>query len=226
MRRPQQRPELPFINERLLRFRELRVIGEDGQQMGVISPREALQMARDAGLDLVLVSQTANPPVAKIIDYGRFKYLQEKQQKESKKKTQDVKGVKLRPGTADNDLRTLLRNAQKFLQEGDKVRVVCQFRAREVTHPEIGLRKMQMIAQELAEMATVERTPSLEGKQMVMVLIPKPATGGKRNAKEQDQDKQNGSEAVQDHGNREDHAPEGLQQPHVLQQEHGASPPS
>jgi translation initiation factor IF-3 len=155
-------------------------------------------MAKEQGLDLVMVSATANPPVTKIIDYGKHKYQTEKREKEGKRKTQDVKGIKMSPRIAENDMQTLLKNARKFLGEGDKVRVTCQFRAREVTHPEIGLNKMNRFAEALSETAIVERPPILEGKQMVMILLPKPSTQ-KSHAK--DQDKQDGREAVQDHGN-------------------------
>lgn len=177
-------------------------------------------MAREQGLDLVMVSPTATPPVCKIIDYGKHKYLTEKQNKESKKKQQELKGIKMRPGTAVHDLETLLRNATKFLEEGHKVKVTCQFRAREVTHPEIGLRKMNAFAQQLAEIAIVERPPSLDGKLMIMILLPKPVTGKKQHAK--DQDKQDSGEAIQSDRLGENYPQEVGQQPHVLPQERGA----
>lgn len=202
------------------------MIGEDGSQVGILPSRQALTMAREAGLDLVLVTATADPPVCRIIDFGKFKYLQEKLQKDSKKKQQDVKAVKIRPGTAENDLNTVVRNARRFLQDGDKVRVVCQFRAREVTHPEIGRRKLEAIAEELSELGTVERVPTLDGKLMVMVLLPKAPAGGRKHAKEQNQDQPNSGEALQDHGDRQDHPAEGEQQPHVPEQEPGAASPT
>lgn len=174
-------------------------------------------MAREAGLDLVMVSPQAQPPVCKILDYGKFKYLTEKQEKEKKRTKQEVKGIKMRPGTAENDLNTLSRNARRFLEEGHKVKVTCQFRAREVTHPEIGVRKMTAFAGKLADISVVERPPSLDGKLMIMILMPKPAAVKKKDAK--DQDEQNSSEAIQDHGERQDHPEEVVQQPHVLPQE-------
>lgn len=155
-----------------------------------------------------MVSPAAQPPVCKIIDFGKYKYTTEKLNKENKKKQQDVKSVKMRPGTAENDLRTLLRNGTKFLEEGNKLRVTCQFRAREVTHPEIGLRKMEAFAAQLAEIAVIERPPTLDGKLMIMVLNPKPGAVKAKNAK--DQDEQDGSQAVQDNRQREDHAPQGI----------------
>ncbi len=179
----------------MLRFRDIRVIGAEGDALGIMQSRQALTMAREAGLDLVMVAPNAQPPVCKIIDYGKYKYETEKRDKENKKKPQEVKGIMLRPGTGLNDLNTLVRRAKEFLGDGDKVRVVCRFRAREVTHPEIGLKQMQKIAEMLAEISTVEKAASLDGKQMVMVLLPKPgAQGKKKNA--EDQNKQDGGEEV------------------------------
>jgi len=192
-----------------LRFRDVRVIGADGDQVGIIQSRQALTMARELGLDLVMVSPQAQPPVCKIIDYGKFKYLTEKQEKEKKRTKQEVKGIKMRPGTAANDLNTLARNARKFLDEGHKVKVTCQFRAREVTHPEIGVRKMEAFAAQLADVSTIERPPSLDGRLMIMILLPKPSTGGKKKDAK-DQNEQDGGQTVQDHGIGEDNPPEGL----------------
>ncbi|HRJ27973.1 MAG TPA: translation initiation factor IF-3 [Fimbriimonadaceae bacterium] len=193
------------MNERVLRFRDIRVIGSDGTQIGILQSRQALDMAREEGLDLVMVSPQAVPPVCRIIDHGRFKYDQEKLNKENKKKKQqEMKTVKMRPGTAPHDLNILVRNATKFLAEGNKVKVSCQFRAREITHPEIGLKKMQAVAEQLAEVGIVERAPALDGKFMIMILIPKPVKEGKKNAKAQDA--QDSGEAIQDNGLGEDHA--------------------
>ncbi len=197
------------MNERVLRYRDLRVIGADGEQVGILQSRQALAMAKESGLDLVVVSPQAQPPVAKIIDYGKFKYQTEKREKESKRKQQDVKGIKMRPGTAAHDFEVLVKNATKFLNEGDKVRVVCQFRAREVTHPEIGQRKLLALAERLADISTVERTPTLDGKAMVMVLLPKAPRqpqAKKNNAK--DSNEQDSGQAVQDNGVGQDHSAE------------------
>lgn len=185
------------------------MIGADGDQIGIIQSRQALSMARELGLDLVMVSPQAQPPVCKIIDYGKFKYLTEKQEKEKKRTKQDVKGIKMRPGTAENDLNTLARNARKFLEEGHKVKVTCQFRAREVTHPEIGARKMEAFAAKLADVSTIERAPSLDGRLMIMILLPKPSTGGKKKDAK-DPNEQDSGQTVQDHGIGEDNPPEGL----------------
>lgn len=200
----------------------MRVIGSNGEQLGIMQSRQALNQARDEGLDLVMVSPTATPPVCKIIDYGRFKYLTEKQNKDSKKKQQEVKGIKISPRIAEHDLNFQLKKAIKFLEDGDKVKITCQFRAREVTHPEIGRKKMDRMAEAMAHVATVERVPTLDGKLMIMVMMPKPQKqptqqGKPKNAKTED--KQDGGEALQDHGNGKDHAPEGLQQPPVPAQE-------
>jgi len=161
--------------------------------------RQALELSRAAGLDLVVVAATAQPPVCRIIDYGRHKYETEKREKENKKKVQDVKGIKIRPNIAEHDLQTLLRRSKEFLGEGDKVRVLCQFRAREITHPEIGQRKLERFAELLADISVIDKAPSLDGKQMVMVLIPKPGIrenlGGKKKDAE-DKDKQDGGEEV------------------------------
>lgn len=179
--------------------------------------RQALQMARDEGLDLVLVSPTAQPPVCKIIDYGKHKYLEGKQGKDKKSKQQEVKGIKISPRIAEHDLGFLVRNAMRFLDEGHKVKVTCMFKAREITHPELGRRKLEMFADLVKEIALVERTPSLDGRMMIMVLNPKPQTGNKKNAKAEN--KQDGSEAVQNLGNGEDPATEVAQQPPVPAQE-------
>lgn len=194
MRRP-PRFEGPPINERCLRFRDVRLIGENNEQVGIVQSRQALAMAKEAGLDLVMVSESANPPVCRIIDYGKHKYETEKLKKENKRKVQDVKGIKMRPGTASHDLETLERNARRFLAEGHKVKVTCQFRRRETSHPEIGLGKMQKFADALADVATAERTPRLDGNLMTMTLLPKPNQGGnKKHAKTEDQ--QDGGEAL------------------------------
>lgn len=209
-----------MINERVLRFRDIRVIGPEGEQIGIVQSRQALQMAREQGLDLVLVSATANPPVCRIIDYGRHKYETEKREKEHKKKTQDVKGLKIKPRIAEHDIMTNLKKARTFLEEGDKVRIVCQFRAREITHPEIGRNKLQIFIDKTADLAQIERPPTMEANQMVLVLMPKAEV--RHQAKTKDakaKDKQDGLKEVQDHGQGQDHPAEVVQQPHVPAQE-------
>lgn len=177
-----------------MKFRELRVIGGDGSQLGVITSRDALNHAQAAGLDLVLVAPNAEPPVARIVDYGKWKYEQDKQKKDQKKKTQDVKGIKISPGIAEHDIQTAVRKAKDFLADGDKVRVVCRFKFRELAYPDRGKEKLELIANELEEFGKREKDPVLNGREMVMVINPKPAGGPKKNAKAED--KQDSSEEV------------------------------
>jgi len=180
--------------------------------------RQALQQARDEGLDLVMVSPTAQPPVCKIIDFGKHKYLEGKLGKDKKSKQQDVKGIKISPRIAEHDLAFLVKNAIRFLEEGHKVKVTCMFKAREITHPELGRKKLDTFADMVKDIALVERAPSLDGRMMIMVLNPKPNTGSKKtNAKAED--KQDSGEKVQDLRNGEDSAPEVAQQPPVPAQE-------
>lgn len=202
-----------MINERCLRFREVRLVDSDGKQLGIVPSREALSIAEKQGLDLVLVSSTANPPVCRVIDYGRYKYEQERREREHKKKQQGVKGIKISPRIAEHDIATAIKRTTKFLVAGDKVRVTCQFKAREITHPELGRAKLQRIAEEVVHLATVERQPTLDGKLMVMVLVPKPRAGSKSNVKAENQ--QDGKQKVQSNGQREDHPAESEQQSHV-----------
>ncbi|MBS1716350.1 MAG: translation initiation factor IF-3 [Armatimonadetes bacterium] len=177
----------PLINERVTyKYRDVRVIGADGAQLGILQSRQALQQAKDLGLDLVLVAAQSNPPVCRIIDYGRHKYEMEKREREGKRKQQDVKGIKISPRIAEHDLMVGVNKARRFLEAGDKVRIVCMFKAREVTHPELGRQKLENMAAQLADIGIVEKSPSLDGKQMVMVLLPKPTTGTKKNAKAED----------------------------------------
>ncbi len=178
--------------------------------------RQALQLARDEGLDLVLVSASANPPVARIIDYGKHKYLEGKQGKDKKSKQQDVKGIKISPRIAEHDLVTNVNKARRFLEEGNKVKVTCMFKAREITHPELGRKKLDDFSERVADYGTVERVPTLDGRLMIMVLIPK-AAPKKKDAK--DQNKQDGGKAVQDNGNGEDHPHPVVQQSPVPAQE-------
>ncbi len=174
-------------------------------------------MAREEGLDLVLVSATAQPPVCKIIDYGKHKYLEGKQGKDKKSKQQELKGIKISPRIAEHDLGFLVKNAIKFLEEGHKVKVTCMFKAREITHPELGRQKLDRFAEMVSEVGIVERSPSLDGRMMIMILNPKPQTGKQKNAKAEN--KQDGSKAIQDLGDGKDSAAEVAQQPPVPAQE-------
>lgn len=182
--------------------------------------RQALTQAREEGLDLVLVSATAQPPVVKIIDYGKHKYLEGKLGKDKKSKQQEVKGIRISPRIAEHDLGFYIKNAIKFIEEGHKVKVTCMFRAREVTHPELGRKKLDYFADQVKEVASVERTPTLDGRMMIMVLNPKPQTKEqlkKQNAKAEN--KQDSGEAIQSDGNGEDNAASVAQQPPVPTQE-------
>ncbi|NLN77327.1 MAG: translation initiation factor IF-3 [Armatimonadetes bacterium] len=163
------------VNERI-RAREVRLIDENGVQVGIIPFREALDMAKQRGLDVIEVSPTANPPVCRIMDYGKYKYELGKREREAQKKQRmtEVKGIRMRPGTDEHDFQFKLRNALKFLKEGHKVKVTVIFRSREFTHPEFAresLNRMAEIAKE-ENVATVEKSASMEGRTMTMILAP------------------------------------------------------
>ena len=164
------------INEEI-RAREVRVIGSDGEQLGIMSGREAQQLAYEKHLDLVEIAPTAKPPVCRIMDYGKYRYEQQKREKESRKKqkTFDIKEVKLRPGIEEHDFNVKFKNAVRFLEDGDKVKVTIMFRGRELSHPELGEVLLNKMAAQLKEMAVVERQPKLEGKNMMMIVAPKPS---------------------------------------------------
>lgn len=164
------------INEEI-RAREVRVIGSDGEQLGIMSGREAQQLAYEKHLDLVEIAPTAKPPVCRIMDYGKYRYEQQKREKESRKKqkTFDIKEVKLRPGIEEHDFNVKFKNAVRFLDDGDKVKVTIMFRGRELSHPELGEVLLNKMAAQLKEMAVVERQPKLEGKNMIMIVAPKPS---------------------------------------------------
>ena len=163
------------INEKI-RAKELRLIGQDGEQIGVKSKREALEMAERVDLDLVVVAPNAKPPVARIMDYGKYKFEQQKKEKEMKKKQKviQVKEIKFRPGTDDGDYQVKLRNLIRFLEEGDKAKITLRFRGREMAHQQIGMEVLNRVKEDLVELAVVESFPTkIEGRQMIMVLAPK-----------------------------------------------------
>ena len=164
------------INEEI-RAREVRVITNDGEALGIMSNRAALQLAVEKHLDLVEIAPTAKPPVCKIMDYGKYHYEQQKREKEARKKqkTFDIKEVKLRPGIEEHDFNVKYKNAVRFLEDGDKVKVTIMFRGRELSHPELGEVLLNKMAQQLKDIAVVERVPKLEGKNMIMIVAPKPA---------------------------------------------------
>ena len=153
----------------------MRLIDQDGEQAGIVTLAQALSMAEEAELDLVEISPNAKPPVCRIMDYGKFKYEQQKRDKEAKKKQKivTIKEVKLRPNIEDHDFDVKKKNALRFLEDGDKVKVTIMFRGRELSHPELGRVLLVRMAKELADIANVEREPKLEGKNMIMILNPK-----------------------------------------------------
>lgn len=164
----------PRINDRI-RAPEIRLIGADGENIGIVSPSRALAMAEEAGLDLVEISPTASPPVCKIMDFGRFKYEQQKREAEARRKQKviEVKEIKFRPGTDTHDYDVKMRSVMKFLSDGDKVKVTLRFRGREMAHQDLGAQLLTRVAEDVREVAKVEQMPKLEGRQMVMMIGPK-----------------------------------------------------
>ncbi len=153
---------------------EVRVVGSDGNQVGVMSANEALKLAKDDGLDLVEVSPTATPPVCRIMDYGKFRFEESKKAQVAKKKQKQihVKEIKFRPGTDIGDYQVKLRNLIRFLTDGDKAKVTMRFRGREMAHKELGMHLLKRVENDLVEYGTVEQAPKFEGRQMVMVFAP------------------------------------------------------
>ena len=166
--------DLPQINERI-RFPKIRVIDTDGAQLGILSPREALQIAEEKELDLVLVSDKADPPVCRIMDYGKFKFEQEKKAREAKKKqhTSDVKEVKMRYKIEEHDYNVRINQAERFLKAGDKVKATIMFRGREIQHSDLAETLLMRMANDLQEIAEVQQAPKKEGRNMMMLLSPK-----------------------------------------------------
>ncbi|MEE8332707.1 MAG: translation initiation factor IF-3 [Alphaproteobacteria bacterium] len=162
------------INENI-DSREVRLIGPEGEQLGVIPTDEAIDKAVGYGLDLVEMASNADPPVCKILDYGKFKYVDQKRKAEARKKqkTIDVKEIKMRPGIESHDYDVKMRAMRRFLDEGDKVKVTLRFRGRELAHQELGLKVLDRVKDELEELAKVEQMPKMEGRQMVMVIAPR-----------------------------------------------------
>lgn len=162
------------INEQI-RDKEVRLIGEDGEQIGIVSVKEAMQMAREADLDLVKISPNAKPPVCKIIDYGKFRYEQMRKDKEAKKKQKvmETKEVRLSPNIDVNDLNTKANQARKFLSKGDKVKVSLRFRGREMAHVNVGKEILDSFYEKLSDIAVVDKPAKLEGRSMVMFLAEK-----------------------------------------------------
>jgi translation initiation factor IF-3 len=153
---------------------EVRVIGIDGEQLGVMNTQDALRRALDLDVDMVETVATASPPVVRLIDYGKFKYQEQKREAEAKSKQTviEVKEIKLRPGTDEGDYQVKMRNIKRFLEDGDKVKVTLRFRGREITHQELGMAQLERIKSDLGDTIMVESMPKLEGKQMIMMIAP------------------------------------------------------
>jgi len=164
----------PRINGEIT-AREIRLQGAEGEQLGIVSLYEALRQAEEAELDLVEIAPNAQPPVCRLMDYGKFKYQNAKKLHAAKLKQKQIqiKEVKFRPGTDENDYQIKLRNVIRFLEEGDKAKITLRFRGREMAHQEIGMAQLKRIEADLVELAVVEQFPKLEGRQMVMMLAPK-----------------------------------------------------
>ncbi|GBF83690.1 translation initiation factor IF-3 [Aphanothece sacrum] len=171
-RRPQR--DLPKINERI-RFPEIRVIDSDGSQVGVVTPEDALKLAQERELDLVLVSETAKPPVCRIMDYGKYKFEQEKKAREAKKKqhTADVKEVKMRYKIDEHDYNVRVNQAQRFLKSGDKVKATITFRGREIQHANLAQDLLERMATDLKDHGEIQQAPKREGRNMMMLITPK-----------------------------------------------------
>ena len=158
-----------------IRDREVRVIGQTGEQLGVMPTHAAMQLAEEAGLDLVKIVPNAQPPVCKLMDYDKYRYEQSKKERELRKnqKVVSIKEVQLSATIEENDVQTKAKAAQRFLGQGDKVKVSIRFRGRQITHPEVGLAVMQDFAKRVEDIAVVERKPLIEGRHMIMILAPK-----------------------------------------------------
>lgn len=176
--------EIARINEEIrVRGGEIRVTDAEGQTLGIMQVRDALQMAIDQHLDLVEIAPKAKPPVCRIMDFGKYRYEQQKREKEARKKQKviSVKEVKLRPNIEQHDFDVKLKNAVRFLEEGNKVKVTIMFRGRELSHPELGREILGRVAEQLKDSVSIERDAKLEGKNMIMILAPKAASkGGKQ----------------------------------------------
>ncbi|HLU18709.1 MAG TPA: translation initiation factor IF-3 [Pusillimonas sp.] len=165
-----------------IRIPEVRLIGLDGEQLGIVKTPEALRLAEENEVDLVEIAPNASPPVCRLMDYGKFKYQEQKRQAEAraKQKTIQVKEVKFRPGTDEGDYQVKLRNLRRFIEDGDKAKVTLRFRGREMAHQELGMRVLERVRDDLGELIQVEAMPKLEGRQMVMVLAPRKKAPGKQ----------------------------------------------
>jgi translation initiation factor IF-3 len=165
----------PRANRDIRGVRDVQLIDQEGQNQGVVPFFDALKIAEDAGLDLVEIAPNSVPPVCKILDYGRFRFLEQKKQAEARKKqkTVEVKEIKLRPGIDKHDYDTKMKAVRRFFEEGDKVKLTMRFRGREMAHTDLGMRLLDKVRDEMGELAKVESAPMMEGRQMVMILAPR-----------------------------------------------------
>ena len=178
-RRPHNAPPTrdtgPRVNERI-RETEIRLIGPEGENIGVSTPRHGMQLAEEAGLDLVEISPNAKPPVCKVMDFGKFKYEQQKRDSEARKKQKiiEVKEIKFRPNTDTHDYDVKMRNVFKFLENGDKCKITMRFRGREMAHQNLGRELLERVAEDVKNIGKVENMPKMEGRQMIMMIGPLP----------------------------------------------------
>ncbi|MEO0751352.1 MAG: translation initiation factor IF-3 [Pseudomonadota bacterium] len=170
---PPQRDTGPRVNDRI-RGSDIRLIGAEGENIGVVSPERGMELAEAAELDLVEISPNASPPVCKIMDYGKFKYEQQKRESEARKKQKiiEVKEVKFRPNTDTHDYDVKMRNVTRFLENGDKVKVTLRFRGREMAHQDLGRELLHRVADDIEGLGKVENMPKMEGRQMIMIIAP------------------------------------------------------
>ncbi len=189
-----------MINEEI-QEKEIRLIGEDGEQLGLMSSEDAMAIAEEKELDLVMISPAAKPPVCKIMDYGKFRFEQSKREKEAKKnqRVMDVKEIRMSPGIGENDFNTKLKNGQKFLTDGDRLKVTVRFRGREMAHTSIGEKLLKDYAAKCAEIANLDKDPKLEGRTMSIFLSPKSQVQLKKEQKAKKQAEEKAAEqAVSD----------------------------
>src|SRR5690349_16368872 len=190
------------INHRI-RVPEVRVIGDDGEQLGVMTTQEALRIAEERGVDLVEISPRAFPPVCRVMDYGKYKYEQAKKKQQARKhaSTVEIKEIKFRPKTEEHDMDFKVKHVRRFLEEGNKVRLVIVFRGREITHPQTGANVLNRVVDATQDICTVEVNPNMEGRRMVMILAPKPGVVRKAaEARKQAINAQLAARAAEKHG--------------------------
>ena len=224
------------VNE-MIRARQVRVIDDGGQQLGILAVEDALGEARDRGLDLIEVAPQADPPVCRIMDYGKFRYEQQKKEKESQKKSRqvEVKTIRVRPNTDEHDLAYKMRNARKFLEKGRKVKFNVIFRGPELRHTHIGRRQLEYFAQECRDLADVDQSPRMEHRNMTMLLTPRAEvveqalaeTKGASEDSDKDgqgksEDQEGGGKEVQDHGSGPDAVQEAGAKPSALEEDQQA----